>query len=395
MKRLLDRALSSHWFVFFATVILHGAATRGRPRANPDTGLYITLADGLLYGDQSGIFNLDAVRWTKLIYLSLLAAARAISPEHFMMIMMLLNIFLSGIAAVLLVDLVRRTTPSVAAPAAALVFYLAAFDIFHWMSFVMTDVLFILAAFIPFALVARGIFGDFRGRRIWLGVALCAAVFTRPPGVVIVVLTIVAELLFVGDRTRAQKRAVAIVLLTGMLGALLIRTYVVHDPACWPFRFIRPKIVEFANREKTGEVIYDRLEVARRPPRTYNDHLAMQGVRFVRFFQFTSSTFSRFHNLLNLIYFIPLYLLAVMGTVWTLRAADHRRRRLVLFAVMWIVTFAFFQAITVLDFDWRFRTPMLLEFIVLAAFGVDQIARGVAARAPKSVLHDPDRSGGR
>jgi len=41
---------------------------------------------------------------------------------------------------------------------------------------------------------------------------------------------------------------------------------------------------------------------------------------------------------------------------------------------MWIGVFALFHALTVLDFDWRYRTPLMPHLIVLAACGADVLA---------------------
>jgi hypothetical protein len=153
-----------------------------------------------------------------------------------------------------------------------------------------------------------------------------------------------------------------------------VRTAVVQDPARWPLRFLQPRMVEFSGREKAGEVMQDRKESYRPPPHTMADHLVIQGDRFVRFFQVTAPTNSRRHNLINLAFFVPLYSLGLIGAAAGLAGRDRRRRNVVIALLLWIGVFAFFHALTILDYDWRFRLPLLPQMIFLATCGVDALA---------------------
>jgi hypothetical protein len=370
---MLQRFFAKRWLVFLTTVVVHGAFTRGRAIASPDTRLYVYLADGLLAGDFSDVFNISAGRWTKTFYVLLLAFARSVSPDHWMHIMVGINVLCSGVIAVFLVDVARRATRSSVAPAAAFLLYVGSYELFQWMPFVLTDLVFCLVAFVPFALVARRIVNpDEPFRPLLLSLVLVAAVFTRPPGLLVVLLVLFAELVLV--RHRLSGRVAAAIIILVAVGALSLRTAVVHDPSRWPFRLLQPKLLEFSAREKTGEVVMDRRETFRTPPRTAADHVVMQADRFARFFQFTSSAYSRTHNLINVVYFVPLYGLGLIAVFAAFRQDDRRRRAFVIAILVWIGTFAFLYAVTALDYDWRFRTPLIPHFVLLAACGVDVIA---------------------
>jgi len=376
---MLERALSKRWMVFFVTVIVHGLSTRGHALAAIDTGHYIGLADGFSSGDFSDTFNVEAVRWTKSLFLAILALARAISPEHWKQIMVALNVACSGLIAVLLVDLARRASRSSVAPAVALLMYLTCFEVFQWMRFVLTDPFFFLTGFLPFVLVARRIVIPGEPRRpVLLALSLLMAVFSRPPGAVLIPLVLFGELVLVEASVR-RGVAAAIILLAAM-AALFVRTAVVHDPGSWPFRVLKPKIVEFSGREKTGEVVYGRKDTFRSPPRTAVDHMVIQADRVARFFQFTSSGYSRAHNVINIAYFVGLYLLGLIAVFDAFRGDDPRRRSLMIALLMWIGVFAFFHGLTVLDYDWRFRTPLMPHFILMAACGADAVQALVMSR---------------
>lgn len=380
---ILRRFLSSNLAVFLFVAAVHGVMTRANAIIGVDTQLYITLADQVRAGTWSGVFDSSRVLWTKTIYIVLLAAARAISSVHWPLIMVAVNVLCSAATAVLLVALMRRATSSLPATALALAFYVTGFDIFTWVRWVLTDTIYTLAALGVFVLVAIPILDPSAPRRHGLlAAALLFALFSRPPGMVLVALTAVAALWF-WPPPRLRRGLLATMLLV-IVAAVGFRTYIVHDPGRWPVHPLRQKIHEFAAREKSGEVIFGRQEAFRPPARTAGDHLVIQADRFARFFQFTAAGYSRAHNLYNVLYFVALYLLALIGVVHGYRSADRRRRDLVRLTLLWFLAFAVYHAITVLDYDWRFRTPVMPQLIVLAALGAEALLQRVTWRRTSS-----------
>jgi len=368
---MIERVISKRWFVFLVTVVLYGLYTRGRPVVSLDGVHYVDLSNGFLSADFSGTFTAAALRWTKTLYLLILALARVTTPHHWPIVMVAFNVVCSGLLAVMLVDIAKRSTRSALAALAALLLYLGCYESLQWMPFIVTDPMFGAVAFVPFALVARRILDPHEpARPLLLTVAVAIAVFTRPPGVVLIPLVLFVELVLVQKCVRPRSATIFIV--AAALAAVFVRTAIVYQPALWPTRFVKPKIEEFSGREKKGEVVYDLKESYRPPPRTPIDHVVIEADRLVRFFQFTTPRYSRAHQLLNSIYFVPLYALALIGLVTGLRA-DPRRRAFVIALAMWIGIFALFQALTVLDYDWRFRLPVLPQCILLAACGFDAI----------------------
>jgi 4-amino-4-deoxy-L-arabinose transferase-like glycosyltransferase len=369
---MIERAISKRWLVFLVAVAAHGLYTRGRAIISADGVLYIALSNGFLSGDVSQTFTSEAVRWTKMLYLLILALVRVTTPNHWQIVMVAFNVICSGFFAVMLVDIARRATRSAGPALVALLFYIGCYEILQWMPFILTDLMFAAAAFVPFALVARRVLDPSEpAHPVLLAASLAVAVLTRPPGVVLIPLVLFVELVLAQKRVRARSATIFIV--AAALAAVFVRTAIVYQPARWPFDFIRPKIEELASREKKGEVVFDLKESYRPPPRTPIDHVVIEADRFVRFFQFTTPGYSRAHKLINSIYFVLLYALALVGLVAGLRADDPRRRAFVIALAMWIGIFALFQALTVLDYDWRFRLPVLPQCILLAACGVDAI----------------------
>lgn len=366
------KRLSKPWTVFVVTVLVHGLTTRGRPVLAADTPLLVKLADGFRGGDFSGAFNEAFVRWSKSVIIALLAAARTISPAHWAAIMVALNVICSGVVAVLLVDLVRRSTRSPAAPVVALLLYLASYEVFQWLPMILTDPIFCAVSFVPFYLLARRIVGDEPPRTILLAASLLLALFTRPPGILLVPLVLFVELVLIRRRVSVKSAAAVILVIAAV--TLVVRSAVVDDPARWPFPFVRPILSWISMREKAGEVVMDRKETYRRPARNAADHAVIVADRTGRFLQFASPAYSRAHNIGNVLWFVPVYALGAIGIVDGLRRSGRRRRSLVVALLVWIALFAYFYGLSVLDYDWRFRTPLIPHFILLAACGFDALA---------------------
>lgn len=375
--------------VFFATLIVHGIPLPVGPILSGDAALYSALADRILRGDWSGVLDSSRLLWTKSIFIAVVAGAKTVAPAAWPHVIVAMNVVCSAATATLIVSVVRRATGSAAAVAAAFLFYIGSFDVYYWNRFVMTDSLYTLFATAVFVLVVGPIL-DGRLPRSILPLATCLllAGLTRPPGAVLIVPAVLGVVAFWPRRDghtipARQRRFLGLILLVTLAGGVALRTSIVVDPGRWPSRFVRPKIVEFADREKTGEVVAGQIATFRPPPQSYSDHLALQAARFVRFFQFVTPEFSRRHNVINAFYFVPLYVMGILGVVHALRTTDRKRRDLVLLLLLWVTVFAYYHALTVLL--WRYRTPLMSQMIILAACGVDALRAMIASHRPGTI----------
>jgi hypothetical protein len=123
-----------------------------------------------------------------------------------------------------------------------------------------------------------------------------------------------------------------------------------------------------------GWIIYDRPELSHKPPTTYFEFVFIILERIKFFFVFTSSSFSRLHNLINVLFFIPVYSLAFIGVINFFKPnfkLNDSRNNVFSICIMTIICFSVFHSFTLIDFDWRYRTPIILPLITLACLGAD------------------------
>jgi hypothetical protein len=375
---LLRRIIGSSIVVFVLVAAAFAITTRGHLLQSLDSAFYLSVADEVQQG-KLGVFTSAAqANFTVVLFPMLLMFIRNVAPAHWEAVILALNVVCAAVTAVFLLKIVRAVSDSTAAAVAALLFYVTAYDVFTWVNRLLTDNIYTMLAVIVFALAVRGITDGQsrnRARTVKMCIALILAVITRPVGFVLVPLTVMTEWVFVRRDTKVNRRAVWVVFAAGVITAILVHAYFFQDMRRWPSDFMRPKLQEYADREQRGEVVWDHTEMFRPRPVTFGDHVAIEVDRLTRFFQVTSKRNSSAHNLYSIMYFGPLYGLALVGVITALRNDDRRRSAVVHVALFWILSAAALSAVSVLDYDWRYRLPLMPQIILLAACGAGALLR--------------------
>jgi len=379
--------MASPLFVFLLAAATFGISTRGRLQPSPDMKFYLTLADAVSKGHFVEVFTTSKqANFTVILFPTLIAAVRMLSPAHWQFGMLAINVLCAALTAMLLVKLARMINGSDIAAAVALLLYVVSYDVAIWVRFLETDHLYTVISTAAFFLLIRGVLhpeGPQTGRRVKTGIATVLAAVTRPVGVVVVPVVVLVEWVFVKRADKPGRRALWTVVVAGILAAFLVHAWFFQDMRRWPSQWMRPKLQEYAAREQKGEVVFDHQESYHRPPVTIVDYVAMEADRFTRFFQITSSANSTRHNVIAAVYYVPLYLLAMIGFVDAVRSGDRRRSAVAQTALLWILSNVTLCAITVLDYDWRYRMPLMPQLILLAACGADALLRRYAVARPQ------------
>ncbi|HYE29546.1 MAG TPA: hypothetical protein VEA61_15100 [Allosphingosinicella sp.] len=316
------------------------------------------------------------------IFATLLAALRLLFGDGWATALVVLNFAAHVALGLLVVRLAVRLTRSGPAGWGALLLYLACFDLVEWVPFVLSDSTFVLIAFTVFALAAARILGDSRGWATVLGTA-ALGVFYRPTGMVLLPDLGWAMWLARSPSARLPRaRALAAFGLAATAAALAF-AWLVQDPGRWPFDAFAASLHNVSSGYAAGEVVGGRPETYHSPPGALTDFLLISADRFVHFFAIGAAGFSLAHWLIELAFFLPCYALAgwLAAALWRGRTAFSAPERKVFLAAFGaIMSYAFFHALVQVDFDWRYRTPILPHLILLAAGGLADLARRTAAR---------------
>lgn len=282
----------------------------------------------------------------------------------------------------LVVRLAERATRSGLAAWGALLLYLGCFDLLMWVPLVLSDSTFVLLAFTLFALAGARILGEARG---WAAVLATAAagVFYRPTGMVLIPDLAWAIYLAKSRSPKLRRTRVLAVLGVGIAAMAVGFAWFAQDPERWPLDSLSAAFRNVAVGYARGEVVSARPETYHAPPGGLVDYLLISADRFLHFFAIGAATFSAGHWLVELVFFLPCYALALWlaAALWRGRTEfGAPERKLFLAAFGAVLSYAIFHALVQIDFDWRYRTPILPHLILLAAGGLADLGRRAAPR---------------
>jgi hypothetical protein len=165
-----------------------------------------------------------------------------------------------------------------------------------------------------------------------------------------------------------------------------------QEPARWPFEFAGPEVGAIARTYADGQVVWDRIGTYHAPPEAIGDYWAITADRFVHFFAPGAADYSRVHWAVQLAFYVPVYLFAGLFVLALLRGRSGLAppERDVFYAALGALLFyAFFHAVVQVDYDWRYRLPVVPHLILLAAGGVAQLLRAADVAASAAARSAP------
>jgi len=301
-----------------------------------------------------------------MLFTTMVAIAKLVAGAKWPAVLVTANLICDALTGAILVQLVLLTTRSIAAALAAFTAWLVCFEIVTWVRMPLTDVAFLFLSFAAFAsLAAQRLRGEPLNRKSLSVTAMLVvlAIFLRPVGFLWLILIASAYVVLAG---RVSRRVI-------VFGSLLFagfvfagHTFLVQDPQRWPLEMLSRSVRWDARSYQRGEVVLQRLETYHRPPSALADYAAITADRFVHFFAVIGRSFSRTHMIASSLFYVPLYLLAI----WTLVRSVREQGVVADIAVLsagFILVVAFWHALVVIDFDWRYRLPVLPHLIFLAS----------------------------
>lgn len=319
-----------------------------------------------------------------VIFVTLLAVLRLAFGNGWDTALVVLNFAAHVALGALIVRLAVRLTGSAAAGWSALTLYLICLDLLLWVPAVMSDATFVFLAFAIFTLAAARILGDSRGWSAVLPPAALGIVY-RPTGIVL--LPDLAWAIYLSRTRRALPRraalAFAAILAAAIVALACAFAWLMQDPGRWPFQSLAGAFDTVAQGYAIGEVVSARPETHHAPPGPLLDYVLISADRLVHFFAFSAADFSVAHRLTALVFFLPCYALAAWLAVALARGDTDfgaPQRKVLLAAYGAVLSYAVFHGLVQVDFDWRYRVPILPHLILLGACGAADLARRAGLR---------------
>ncbi len=131
-----------------------------------------------------------------------------------------------------------------------------------------------------------------------------------------------------------------------------------------------------------GVVVVDRPETRCGNGADVTELMKTAVCRLIAYFRFRAAKFSDLHNFASTLYYVPLYVLGIFGLLSPRdRAVPGTRHALVLVCVAFIATFSALHMVSIVDFDWRYRLPILPHLLLLSGAGAEWVASKRASTA--------------
>jgi len=357
------------------------------PRFSPDSQTYSRWADTLI----AMRFNVAAylreqsfvvppvfyILWTLVIAIlkSLLGAAWPWG-------VLFLNWLSIGWGSYVTLDRIRHLTASAAGMLLGVLLLLTAADLLMFAPFVLSDVMFWAVSAAVIGLAVRLSAGDEeepRLRIVFAGTALTlVALAFRPVGIPLLVIwclaVVTARWPIVLDRFGSLVLAAVG---ASAIAVVFLHAYLLMHPEHWPFGSAPAFLTLVSDEYHRGVLVYaPGADFVVQAATTVPGAARLTLQKLLYFLTPWLPHFSVSHTLLNLIFFVPAYGLSAIAITTRERLSPPQRRATILLA-SYVIALSVFHAMMQIEFDHRYRLPMLPVLIMLSAIGLE------AARRPE------------
>jgi hypothetical protein len=164
------------------------------------------------------------------------------------------------------------------------------------------------------------------------------------------------------------------------VAAVMLHAYGLMEPAIWIGR--RPAIFELLAREfREGILVYapGGTSVTVAPATSWLGFLAITIQKWIYFWSPWLPHYSLAHSMMNIAFFAPTYALGAIAW-WRVRRLSAMQQLSVYLLLSLALLISAFHAMTLIDYDHRYRLPLLPVLIMLATLGLEALRR--PARMP-------------
>lgn len=378
LNGLCDRLLRHLWLPFAGVAAMQFfLLLRLGVGSSPDVARYAGFADQLVASGWNFAEILapnPGPRLLHIAFITLVAILKTIAGSKWMLALAVINILCHSLTAALIGRTALRITSSALAGMVSLLLFAGCYEVFSWPRWALSDPSFVLLALLVWIWFSN-LAAEERtsGWRAFAPVAVAMALVLYRPSALALVPVAIALPLF---RRPERRRLLLVMAIVAMTGVPILTAMALQHPERWSGSVVGRPVQRLSTETARGEVVIQRPETFIRGVDSTGDILHVFAARFARYFQFTSQSFSRAHNLLNAVVFVPLYAFYVATIVLLLRGRLSRiegaHARL---SLLWIVSFALLHALTQLDFDWRYRLPVMAPMLIAGAFTVARLVR--------------------
>ncbi len=137
----------------------------------------------------------------------------------------------------------------------------------------------------------------------------------------------------------------------------------------------KPQALFLIEMVEKGMIIHDRPETWVEAPNSFFDVAILYLIRFFYFFNPYAESFSTIHVILN--YFQALLILFSIFLLFFLKSNTKAIKKSVALILMISISVAFFHSFTLIDYDWRYRFPIIIPLIMILPMSLEILLRNI------------------
>ena len=240
-------------------------------------------------------------------------------------------------------------------------------DMLTWPRFILSDVIYIFLVISSIYIVLNIIINN-KINYIKLSLIILLLLSSRPSSIS-VIFSIFLFILFLKFKILLKKKYILLILFT-----MIISTPFVLGFVCLFLEYNfsdKPKVEFLINMVKQGMIIHDRPDTWVSSPNNFFDLVIIYLLRIVNFFNPYASTFSVLHILLNIIQTI---LILTSVIIWLFFFSTVGiKDKLFFFIILLSLSVASFHSFILIDYDWRYRFPIILPLIMVIPISLEMI----------------------
>ena len=242
-------------------------------------------------------------------------------------------------------------------------------DILIWPKFILSDMIYAFLVLIATYLIIKGIAKN-KIYYFYLFLIMFLLLSTRPSSFPII-FAIVLFIIISKHQIVFKPKMILLSLATVFISTPFIYSLIYYFIE---FNFSgNAKIDYIVNGVKDGMIIHDRPETWVNKPDNFIDIIFIYFLRLINFFNPYASTFSIAHIFLNVLQ-ISLILLSIF--IWAVYGNYIKIfNKIFLFVMLLSLFVAAFHSFILIDYDWRYRFPVILPLILLIPISLEIILK--------------------
>ena len=244
-------------------------------------------------------------------------------------------------------------------------------DLLTWPRYILTDTIFSFFVMLTVYLVVKSIIRE--KFYFFFLISLTAIMFLTRPTSLPFIFTIWIFILLYKSQIDYTPRFIVLIIFSLVIIIPIIFSILHHLMEIYLVNNTQVDyILKYANK---GIVVLARPETFIQPPITFIDNVYLYLVKIIIFFKPYATKYSIIHTILNT---FQIFLIVLSIATWSYLNENIKIiNKTFLFILLLSLSVSSFHSFTIIDFDWRYRFPIILPLIMLFPISIEIFIRNI------------------